>query len=65
MKNEYVDIDTLKFLLYHVHDIENLLNKDRFKEYDKTSKEIFIESEKSFSNSAIFPYIKEMDEKPS
>jgi len=35
MKNEYVDIDTLKFLLFNVHQVENLLSKDRFKEYDK------------------------------
>jgi len=65
MKIEYVDIDTLKFLLYHVHDIENLLNKDRFAAYDKTSIDIFIDSVKSFSDSALFPFIKEMDEKPS
>ncbi len=65
MKKEYVDIDTLKFLLYNVHDIESLLNKDRFKEYDKTSIDIFIDSVKTFSDTALFPFIKEMDEKPS
>ncbi len=65
MKNEYVDIDTLKFLLYHVHDIDNLLEKERFKEYDKTSIDIFIDAIKTFSDTALFPFIKEMDEKPS
>jgi len=65
MKNEYVDIDTLKFLLFNVHAVENLLIKDRYKEYDKTSIDIFIDSVKSFSDTALFPFIKEMDEKPS
>jgi butyryl-CoA dehydrogenase len=65
MKNEYVDLDTLKFLLYQVHGIEKLLKKERFKEYDKTSIDIFLDSVKTFSDTALFPFIKEMDEKPS
>ena len=65
MKNEYVDIDTLKFLLYDVHQIDKLWLKDRFKEYDKTSVDIFLDSVKTFSDTALFPFIKEMDENPS
>ena len=65
MKNEYVDIDTLKFLLYEVHTIDELLTKPRFTEYDKTAIDIFIDAVKSFSDSALFPYIKEMDELPA
>jgi alkylation response protein AidB-like acyl-CoA dehydrogenase len=65
MKNEYVDIDTLKFLLYHVHDLEDLLDKDRFIEFDKTSIDIFIDSIKTFSDTELFPFIKDMDENPS
>ncbi len=65
MKNEYVDIDTLKFLLYNVHQTEELLKRERFVDYDKTSIDIFIDSVKTFSDIALFPYIKDMDEKPS
>ena len=65
MKNEYVDIDTLKFLLFDVHKTDTLLNKERFSEYDKTSIDIFLDSVKSFSDTALFPFIKEMDEKPA
>lgn len=63
--NEYVAIDTLKFLLYNVHHTEKLLNKERFADYDKTSIDIFIDSVKTFSDTSLFPFIKEMDEKPS
>ncbi len=65
MKNEYVDIDTLKFLLYNVHNIHELLAKDRFSEYDTTSLDIFLDSVKTFSDTSLFPFIKEMDEKPA
>ncbi len=65
MKNEYVDIDTLKFLLYNVHHTEALLSRERFSDYDKTSIDIFIDSVKTFSDTALFPFIKDMDEKPS
>ncbi|MCF6278876.1 MAG: acyl-CoA dehydrogenase [Flavobacteriaceae bacterium] len=63
--NEYVAIDTLKFLLYNVHQVEELLTKERFADYDKTSLDIFIDSVKTFSDTNLFPFIKEMDEKPS
>ncbi|MFB0939283.1 MAG: acyl-CoA dehydrogenase, partial [Urechidicola sp.] len=65
MKNEYVSIDTLKFLLYNVHQAEELLTKERFADYDKTALDIFIDSIKTFSDKTLFPFIKEMDEKPS
>ena len=65
MKNEYVDIETLKFLLYDVHNVQDLLTKDRFSEYDKTSLDLFLDSVKTFSDNSLFPFIKEMDEKTS
>ena len=65
MKNEYVDINTLKFLLYDVHKTTNLLETDRFNEHDQTSIDIFLDSVKTFSDNSLFPFIKEMDEKPA
>ena len=65
MKKDYINIDTLKFLLFETHQTEKLLEKDRFKDYDKTSIDIFIDSIKTFSDVSLYPFIKEMDEKPS
>ena len=65
MKHDYVNIDTIKFLLFTVHQTEDLLKAERFKEYDKTAIDIFIDSVKTFSDTSLYPYIKEMDEKPS
>jgi len=65
MENNYVSIDTLKFLLYNVHQTEDLLSRERFSDYDKTAIDIFLDSIKTFSDTALFPFIKDMDEKPS
>lgn len=65
MKNDYIDINNLKFLLFDVHQTENLLKAARFEAYDKIAIDIFVDSVKTFADTALFPYIKEMDEKPS
>jgi butyryl-CoA dehydrogenase len=65
MVKDYIDINTLKYLLYDVHHIDELLKKERFKDYDKTSIDLFLDSIKTFSDRELFPFIKEMDEKPS
>ena len=65
MANKYVDIDTLKYMLYDVHNLEELLTRERFQDHDKESLDLFIDATKSFADKELFPYIKEMDEKPA
>lgn len=65
MAKEYVDIATLKYLLYQVHGVEDLLTAERFQDYDKDSLDLFINAIKEFSDRELFPYYKEMDETPA
>ena len=65
MADKYVDIDTLKYMLYDVHKLEDLLERERFVDHDKESLDMFLESTKDFSDRELFPFIKEMDEKPA
>lgn len=65
MAKEYVDIATLKYLLYHVHGVEKLLSAERFQDYDKDSLDLFLNAIKEFSDRELFPYFKEMDESPA
>ena len=65
MADKYVDIDTLKHLLYDVHHLEELLKRERFQDHDKESLDLFLDSTKSFADKELFPYIKEMDEQPA
>ena len=61
MADKYVDIDTLKYMLYDVHKLEGLLNRYRFVDHDKESLDMFLESTKDFADRELFPFIKEMD----
>ena len=65
MADKYVDIDTLKYMLYDVHNLESLLDRKRFADHDKESLDMFLDSTKEFADRELFPYIKEMDEKPA
>lgn len=65
MKTAYTNLDTIKFLLHEVHKSEETLGKGRFAAYDRASVDMFLEAVKDFSDNELFPYIKDMDEKPS
>jgi butyryl-CoA dehydrogenase len=65
MADKYIDIDTLKYLLYDIHNLEELLVRDRFQDHDKESLDMFIDSVKEFADRELFPYVKEMDEHPA
>ncbi|MDW3211355.1 MAG: acyl-CoA dehydrogenase [Reichenbachiella sp.] len=61
---KYYDPQTLSFLLSEVHHLDELLQADRFAAYDKASIDLLLDAVKDFSDTALFPYIQEMDEKP-
>jgi len=62
MANQYIDLATLKFLLYDVHDLSSVLEQDRFADYDQASVELFLNAVKDFSDKELFPFFREMDE---
>jgi len=65
MPKKYVDIETLKYVLYDIHKLENLLSRERFQEHNMESLDLFINSVKEFSDRELYPYLKEMDENPA
>lgn len=65
MANQYTNLDTIKFLIHQVHNSAAFLGKKRFASYDQTTVDMFLDSVKDFSDIDLFPYIKDMDEKPS
>ena len=65
MPKKYVDVDTLKYMIYDVHKLENLLSRERFQDHDKESLDMFLNSVKEFADRELFPYFKEMDENPA
>ena len=65
MANQYMSMDNLRFMLYDVHQTAELFNTERYGDYDRETIDMFLDSVKDFSDKELFPYIKEMDEKPA
>lgn len=65
MANEYIDLETLKFLLYRVNGLQDILEIPDYKEYDTASIDMLLNSVKEFSDKELYPYYREMDEKPA
>lgn len=62
MAKKYMDMDTLKYLLYNVHDLQSVLEQEYYADHDKDSVQIFLDSIKDFSDKELYPYFKEVDE---
>ena len=65
MSKKYVDLETLKYILYDIHKLEKLLTRERFQEHDMESLNLFIDSVKEFSDRELYPYFQEMDATPA
>lgn len=65
MPKKYIDIDSLKYVLYDIHNLEQLLVNERYEDHDMESLDLFLDSVKEFSDRELFPYFKEMDEQPA
>ena len=65
MPSKYIDLSTVKFFMNNVQELESVLKKERFVDHDLESVDLFIESVKHFADRELFPYFKEMDEKPA
>ncbi len=65
MANQYIDLDTLKYLLYEVHDLQDVLDQSRYGDYDQESIELFLNAVKDFSDRELIPFFREMDEQPA
>ena len=65
MASTYIDLSTVKFFMNIVQELETVLEKDRFVDYDLESVNLYVESVKQFADRELFPYFKEMDENPA
>jgi len=62
---KYMSMEHLKFLLFDVHQFENLLSAERYTDYDKGGIEILLNSAKDFADQELYPIFREMDEQPA
>ena len=62
---KYMDMNTLRFLMKDVHGMEEVLQKERFQDYDEEAIDIFLDAIKDFSDAELYPVFREMDEDPA
>ncbi len=60
----YMSVETLKFLMNNVHDLNEVLKAERYADYDAESVDILVDSIKDWADKEYYPYFTEMDEKP-
>ncbi len=65
MAHPYTNLDNLRFLLHQVHSIEELLQLERFADYDTESIDLLLQAAKDLADREYFPYFREMDEQPA
>ena len=65
MASKYIDLSTVKFFMNIVQELETVLDKERYADYNSESVDLYIDSVKQFADRELFPYLKEMDEKPA
>jgi alkylation response protein AidB-like acyl-CoA dehydrogenase len=62
---EYVNMDTLRFILNEVQNAPDLYELDRYKAFDKDSIDIMLDAAKAWADQDWYPTYREMDEKPA
>lgn len=65
MAKAYIDMNTLRFLLHDVHNLEQVLAAPTYQDHDKGAVDLFLDSVKDFADQELYPIFKEMDEKPA
>jgi len=65
MASKYIDLSTVKFFMNIVQELETVIDKERFVDHNLDSVDLYIDSVKQFADRELFPYLKEMDEKPA
>ncbi len=61
----YLDKDTLRFQLFNVHQLEDLLERPRFRDFDAEAIRLFLDSVEAFADRELYPFFREMDERPA
>ena len=62
--SSYASMEHLRFLLHEVHAITDLFKYPRFSHLEKEQVDMMIQSAKDFADRDLYPFFREMDQKP-
>ena len=63
MANDYISLDNLKFLMYDVHQAQQLNQYPYYADYDKESMDMMIDAASKIAENVLYPVFTEMDRK--
>ncbi|HPQ20491.1 MAG TPA: acyl-CoA dehydrogenase [Saprospiraceae bacterium] len=63
--SQYCSLDQLRFLLYEVFNVGELFKYERYQDHDVENFDILLDSIKDWSDKQLYPFFREMDEKPA
>lgn len=63
--SQYISMDNLRFILHEILSIQDLCQYDRYKDYDKDSFDILMDSTKTFADNVMYPEFSAMDKDPA
>ena len=63
MANDYISLDNLKFLMYDVHQAQQLNQYPYYSDYDKESMDMMIDAASKIAENILYPVFTEMDRK--
>ena len=62
---KYTDLNLLKFLLFDVHNIEEILKFQKHSDFDKETINMFLDAAKDLSDRELYPYYQDFDRNPA
>lgn len=64
MAMTYMSMETLKYLLFEVHEAEKFLQHPRFQSFDRDALDVYLDAVKEYADRELFPAFREMDAEP-
>ncbi|NNE25988.1 MAG: acyl-CoA dehydrogenase [Saprospiraceae bacterium] len=61
---QYINMDNLRFYLFEVLDMDEILKYEAYQDYDQDGINILLDSIKDWADKSFYPYFREMDEQP-
>ncbi len=65
MSAKYMDMETLRFQLYEIFNMKEILDTERYEDYDPEMIDMLLDSVKTFADQKLYPVFREMDEDPA
>ena len=64
MSDKYISMKNLRFLLYDVHNIQDLIEHSYYQDHDRETFDLVLDTAEKIGTDLLYPYHDEMDKNP-